>query len=73
LLEDGFQVRTTGMSGRVAAWLAWSASGLTLVMIVCAVALSLLNRRGRGFVLPRHPISCVAVGGLVASYRPETR
>jgi hypothetical protein len=60
------------MNTRGAAWLAGSACGLTLVMIVCTVVLSILNRSEVDqsffvFIL----LSCVAVGGLVASRRPR--
>ena len=60
------------MRGRAASWIAWSACGLTLAMIACAVALAVPNRYGLGAVLfILTEASAALVGALIASRRPE--
>ncbi|HSK85764.1 MAG TPA: hypothetical protein VK902_20520 [Rubrobacter sp.] len=55
-----------------AAWLAWSACGLTVVLIACAVALAVLSRSDIASVsFPLGLLVSAMVGGLVASRRPE--
>jgi hypothetical protein len=55
-----------------ATWLAWSVCGLMVVLVVCAVALALLNRSEvRAVVFPLGVTLSAVVGGLVASRRPE--
>src|SRR5215217_461144 len=55
-----------------AAWLAWSVCGLMVILVVCAVALALLNRSEvRAVVFPLGVTLSAVVGGLVVSRRPE--
>jgi hypothetical protein len=54
-----------------AAWLAWSICGLTVVLIVCAIALAFFNRSDvRTVILPLGLTVSAVVGALVASRRP---
>ena len=59
------------MSGRIAARVAWGLCGLTLVLILCAVALSVLNRydlRDQTFLIGE--AAAALVGGLISARRP---
>src|SRR5919112_5597856 len=58
---------------RAAGRLAWSICGLTVVLVVCAVALAALNRSdvAAAVVFPLALTVSATVGGLVASRRPE--
>jgi hypothetical protein len=66
------QSRRFGRVSHRAAWLAWSACGLTVVLIACAVALAVLSRSDVASVIfPLGLLVSAMVGGLVASRRPE--
>src|SRR5918995_4160174 len=72
--EKGSQERGVGSwRSRAAARLAWSMCGLTVVLVVCAVALAALNRSdvAAAVVFPLALTVSATVGGLVASRRPE--
>ena len=60
------------MSTRTAAWLAWALCALALTLIVCAVALAVLNRSDvvAAAIFPLALTVSAMVGGLVASRRP---
>jgi hypothetical protein len=60
------------VSARAASRVAWSACGLTLAVIACSLVLGVLNQTDNQdvfFVVAL--VSCVAVGGLVASRQPR--
>lgn len=60
------------MRARAASWVAWSLCALTLALIACAVALSVLNSydlRELAFLIAE--AAAALVGGLVASRRPS--
>jgi hypothetical protein len=60
------------VNGRAASWVAWSVCGLTLAVITCAIVLDVLNQTDNQdafFVVAL--VSCVAVGGLIASRQPQ--
>jgi hypothetical protein len=61
------------VSHRAAAWLAWALCALALTLIVCAVALAVLNRSDvtAAAIFPLALTVSAMVGGLVASRRPE--
>jgi hypothetical protein len=72
--EKGAQGRGVGRRrSRAAGRLAWSICGLTVVLVVCAVALAALNRSdvAAAVVFPLALTVSATVGGLVASRRPE--
>jgi hypothetical protein len=59
------------MRARTASWLAWSLSALTLLLVACVVVFTALqgaHRQGLTFLIG--VVSCVLVGGVVASRRP---
>jgi hypothetical protein len=60
------------MSTRTVAWLAWALCALALTLIVCAVALAVLNRSdvAAAALFPLALTVSAMVGGLVASRRP---
>jgi hypothetical protein len=65
------RVRSIGRMSHRAAWLAWSICGLTVVLIVCAIALAFFNRSDvRTVILPLGLTVSAVVGALVASRRP---
>ncbi len=60
------------MSPRVAAWLAWSLCALTIVLVGCIVAFTLVHgvhRQGLTFLVA--VVASALVGALIASRRPE--
>ena len=61
------------VSHRAAAWLAWALCALALTLIICAVALAVLNRSDvtAAAIFPMALTVSAMVGGLVASRRPE--
>jgi hypothetical protein len=60
------------VSHETASRVAWSLCGLTLAVIACAIMLDILNRTdGQDAFFVVALVSCVAVGGLVASRRPR--
>jgi hypothetical protein len=61
-----------GISPRVAAWLAWSLCGLTLILLACVVAFEALYRVSlSGLSLLVFLVPSALVGALVASRRPR--
>ena len=74
MVGTGGQGRGVGSRrSRAAGRLAWSICGLTVVLIVCAVALAALDRSdvAAAVVFPLALTVSATVGGLVASRRPE--
>jgi hypothetical protein len=59
------------VSERAAGWVAWSASGLALAFIACAVALSTLNGGSQDLAFLIGEATGALVGGLVASRQPR--
>jgi hypothetical protein len=61
-----------GISLRVAAWLAWSLCGLTLILLACVVTFEALYRVSlSGLSLLVFAVSSALVGALVASRQPR--
>ena len=60
------------MSARTASWAGWSACGLTLAIIACAILFSTVNGAlNSGSIFLVSVVACALVGGLVSFRRPR--